>query len=387
MKTSIKNNNTAINRIVTIFTIFQISNLLIIYNAGHFIDSANTFRFILYGNFLRFFANFDGIHYHNIVTQGYGLYEQAFFPFYPVLIKVLSFLFHTNSYFLVGLLISNISFLLFLIFFYKLLEQYFGEKKAFIALLFLALFPTSFFFVAYYTEGLFSLLFILTLYLLNKEKYLSAGIFAFLCANTRFIGVFILIPILVFFFFQKSRLTFRKFILLISPILGLFSYSYYLYLTKRDFLLFLHLQPLFGANRSADIITLPQVYYRYFKILTTVDFGFKYFVALSEFVIITAFLLVLLFQLYKVLKNRKKNRHEKSFSFLLGLNLFSLANLILPTLSGTFSSIPRYALLSFGFFIAIASIRSKYTIILLGILFLIFHIILLIFFTQGYFVS
>lgn len=385
MKASLKNNNIVITKIVTLFTIFQLSNLLIMYNAGHFIDSTYLFRFKFYENFLRFFANFDGIHYYNIVTQGYGLYEQAFFPFYSVLIKIVSILFNVNNYFLVGLLISNISFLLFLVFFYKLLEEYFGEKKAFISLLFLILFPTSFFFVAYYTEGLFSLLFILALYFLNKEKYLSAGLFAFFCANTRFIGLFILIPILVYLFFQRSKFTYRKIILLISPVLGLLSYSYYLYLTKSDSLLFLHLQPLFGANRSTGIITLPQVYYRYFKIFTTVNFGFKYFIALSEFVIFTTFLAVLLFQLYKLFRNNSKN--NKSYSFLLGLNLFSLVNLILPTLTGTFSSIPRYVLLSFSFFIALASINSKYVIILLAALFLAFHIILLIFFTQGYFIS
>lgn len=384
MKASLKN-KIVISKLITLFTIFQIFNLLIIANASRFISSIYIFRFKMYDNFLGFFANFDGVHYFHIASEGYGLYEQAFFPFYPVLIKVVSLLGGIENYFIIGLLISNISFLLFLFFFHSLLEQFFGEKKAFLTLMFLVLFPTSFFFTAYYTEGLFSLLFILTLYFLNKEKYLYAGLFAFFCANTRFIGLFTLIPILVYFIFQESKFTFRKIILLISPVLGFLSYSFYLYLTKHDFLFFLHLQPLFGANRATSIITFPQVYYRYFKILTTVDFGFKYFIALFELTTFTVFFLVLLLQLYKLFRNRLE--YNKSYPFLLGLNLFSLANLALPTLTGTFSSIPRYVLLSFSFFIAIASIKSKYVIILLAALFFVFHIIFLIFFTQGYFIS
>jgi hypothetical protein len=71
----------------------------------------------------------------------------------------------------------------------------------------------------------------------------------------------------------------------------------------------------------------------------------------------------------------------------LALNIFSLANLLLPTLTGTFSSIPRYALLSVSIFIFLSQIKNNWIKITMAIIFLIFHILVLGFFGQGYFIS
>src|SRR3989338_1725932 len=132
-------------------------------------------------------ANFDGLHYIFIARDGYVQYEQAFFPLYPLTIKFLAPLF-SNNQLLTGLIISNVSFFFGLIVFYKYLNKGVINHAPTTILLLLA-FPTSFFFGAVYTEGLFFLLLISVLYFLKKEKYLFAGLFAFFASLTRLVGV------------------------------------------------------------------------------------------------------------------------------------------------------------------------------------------------------
>ncbi|PIT88927.1 MAG: hypothetical protein COU27_02960, partial [Candidatus Levybacteria bacterium CG10_big_fil_rev_8_21_14_0_10_36_7] len=67
--------------------------------------------------------------------------------------------------------------------------------------------------------------------------------------------------------------------------------------------------------------------------------------------------------------------------------LFSILALILPTLTGTFSSIPRYALVAFVIFPTLALIQNRflrYTILIVGLL---IETIISAFFLRGYFVS
>ena len=332
-------------------------------------------------------ANFDGLHYLAIAKNGYGQYEQAFFPLYPLLIKLISPIF-LNNQLLTGLIISNVCFFLGLILFYKYLNK--GViNHAPTTILFLLVFPTSFFFGAVYTEGLFFLLVVTTLYFLKKENYLFVFVFGFLTAATRIVGVFLIIPIVFHLLtkYQKSKIKYQKYILniknliLIAPLLGLGAYCLYLYKTTGDPFFFFTSQPAFGASRSTHLITFFQVYWRYFKIFFTAAHDFKYFIAIIEFSFFSFVLFILVLDLFKNLKLKIKNFD------LLGLNLFSLVNLILPTLTGTFLSLPRFSLLSLSFFIYLAQIKNNFIKYLLVGIFLIFHIILLGYFTQGYFIS
>lgn len=328
-------------------------------------------------------ANFDGLHYISIARGGYGQFEQAFFPLYPLLIKFLSPLFSSNQL-MAGLVISNVSFLAGLIIFYKYLKLIFSKNLAFnkMSIIYLLLFPTSFFFGAVYTEGLFFLFLTLTLYFLKKEKYLVTAVFVILASLTRLIGVFLLIPIALHLW-KKNRkpLLNIKNLVLFAPLLGLAAYCLYLFKTTGDPFFFLTSQPLFGANRSSHLIILPQVYWRYLKIFLTAAHDTRFYVSVIEFLIFNFVLFILILDLFKNLKFKIKNYD------LLAINIFSFANLILPTLTGTFSSIPRYALFSISIFIYIPGIKNSFIKYLMIIIFLILHILLLGFFTQGYFIS
>jgi hypothetical protein len=324
-------------------------------------------------------ANFDGIHYLLIAKNGYVQFEQAFFPLYPLLIRLLTPLF--NNGLVAGLVISNACFLAGLI----IIDKLYGSKKNYWLALFVFAFPTAFFFGAVYNEGLFLFLFSSTLYYLQKKNYLVVAVLAILASLTRFIGVFLVIPI--FFNWWVNNKSKRALLAIVAPLIGLGAYCFYLWKTTGDPLYFLSSQPAFGANRSTEIILLPQVYWRYLKIFITANWDFRYFVSVIEFTIFNLVLGVLVLDLLKHI-NLKKGFKLKILNFdRLGLNLFSLANIILPTLTGTLSSIPRYSLMSISFFIYLTEIKDKSIKIILALIFLIFHIVLLAYFTQGYFVS
>lgn len=338
-------------------------------------------------------ANFDGLHYLSIARNGYAQYEQAFFPLYPILINFFS-PFFSNNQLITGLIISNISFLLGLIILYKYLKLIFPKDRGsnMLTVIALLLFPTSFFFGAVYTEGLFFLFLITTLYFLKKNNYLFAGLFAFFASLTRLVGVFLIIPIIFHFFSQNKKTIIHHLLSIASPLIGLGIYCLYLYQTTGDPLFFVTSQPIFGANRSSNLILLPQVYWRYFKIFITAAHDPRFYVSVVEFLIFNFVFIVLILDLLKNLgiMNLKFNRNLKfkiSNFNLLGLNLFSLANLILPTLTGTFSSIPRYSLFSLSFFIYVVQIKNNFVKYLILFTFLFLHVLLLGYFTQGYFIS
>jgi hypothetical protein len=171
--------------------------------------------------------------------------------------------------------------------------------------------------------------------------------------------------------------------LILSPLLGLGLYCLYLYKTTGDPFFFFSSQPAFGASRSTHLISFFQVYWRYFKIFFTATHNFQYFISIIEFSFFTFVFVILLLDL---IKNLTLPRTRKNFD-LLSLNLFSLVNIVLPTLTGTFLSIPRFSLISLSFFIYLAQIKNIYIKCLISGIFLIFHVLLLGYFTQGYFIS
>ena len=375
-------------------------------------------------SFISSFANFDGAQYLIIIREGYNNLTQAYFPLYPLLVRFISPIFVSN-HLLAGLLLSNLCFLIGLFFFWKYLIILTGrdslrrnDNKASnvnnSTILFLLLFPTSFFFGALYTEGLFFLLTALVLWGLKNKKYWLVVISGLLAALTRFIGVFLIIPIGFHLISesQKSKVKSQNYKLkvkninnahisqvsnfkfqilnllpLLTPILGLLTYTTYLWKTTGDPLFFFNTQPVFGANRSTHLIFLPQVYYRYFKIFLTATPDFQYLISMFEFIIFNFCLTILVISLVDSWRKFKGKDFRLWLSISNGLLLFSFINLLLPTLTGTFSSIPRYVLMSLSVFIYLGNIKKSWVKIIIGCFFGILHILCLGFFIQGYFVG
>lgn len=333
--------------------------------------------------FLIAFANFDGVHYLKIAQFGYQEYTQAFFPLYPLLITILTYI--TKNYFFSALIVSNVSFFLALLLFDKYLKTYnFSLYQRNFILIFLLIFPTAFFFNAVYTESLFFLFLIATLYFFRKNIYILSFLTGFLAATTRLIGIFVIIPLLFELLTQlkkQEKYIFSGVISMVSPLLGFAGYALYLFQTTGDPFFFFNSQPYFGAQRSTHLIIPAQVVFRYLKIIVTADHNFRYFVSLVEFSIFIFVSLILLWELYTLLKN-KEYKFDR-----IGLNIFSWINLLLPTFTGTFSSVPRYSLMCLSFFMVLGALKNLWLKIILAEIFFVLQITLLIFFVQGYFVS
>ena len=337
------------------------------------------------------FGNFDGVHYLKIAQSGYAAdLSQAFFPLYPLLIRFFNFfpkdnlldpvLFNDPSYFSTAMVLSIIFFIGALYFTYKLFSENYNKKIAQISILLLLSFPTAFYFGAVYSESLLLLLTVLTFWFTKKDKFLLAGLFAALASATKIQGAILFIFLAVELWkkyrnnLSEQRKHFTKDLLgiLIAP-LGLIFYMVYLKNTTGDFLYFLSSQPSFGAGRSSlPLIFLPQVIYRYLKIFLTVKVAsLAFFNAFLEFSM-TMGTVVVLIMAFKKMK----------FSYW----IFSLLVVVLPTLTGTFSSMPRYVLMAFMLFPYLA-VRYEKNIKLIIIAQAFLQIILLSMFIRGYWVS
>ncbi|MBU0619007.1 hypothetical protein KKD62_02100 [Patescibacteria group bacterium] len=329
-------------------------------------------------------ANFDGVHYLTIVQQGYlnTGFIQAFFPLYPLGVRYLTAIW--QNYLVSGLLLSHLCFLAALAVFYKLLRLDYSANTSFKSLVFLICFPTSFYFAAFYSESLFLLLVLLSFWLMRQKRWLVSAICISLASATRLVGLF-LIPALIWEFWQVnklhnpgSKLKSLKMMLafLIAPT-GWLAYSLYLKQHFGDFFLYAHVQGAYGAQRtSGKIILLYQVFWRYLKMLLTVQKNsWVYYTVVLEFLAGAGFLLLLL------LAFNKKLRIRWSYLF------YALPAYLLPTLTGTFSSMPRYVLTLFPAFIVLGSIKNSRVLTLLLFFFLALLWLSTALFTQGYWIG
>lgn len=226
-----------------VLAIFIISKLLVLTAgyAGYFmIPEENSFRKLITDNeLLNPWAQYDGRAYLDIAENGYradfdGGGNYGFYPFYPLLIKVFSFV----GYDLSAFLISNIFSLLGVVLLYFIIKKEFGDEVTKKSVFYLLFFPTAYFFTAMYTESLFLFLSLLTFYFARSEKWFLAGIFGFLSSLTRVQGLLLFLPLLYLYLKQKQFKFDRikpniLFIFLIPA--GIIVFFTYLYLITGDF--------------------------------------------------------------------------------------------------------------------------------------------------------
>lgn len=328
--------------------------------------------------FLFPWANFDGIHYLDIAKHGY-INQARFFPFFPLLIKTLSapvlpIINSPLTQFFVSILFVNIVFFLALLILKKLVELDYSKEISRKSILYLLIFPTSFFFISIYSESLFLLFVLLALYLARKKRWFLSIICGMLVMVTRFVGVAIL-PVLLYEFFIDRNMRIKNLALFLIAPLGLVAYSLFNYYQWNNFLYFITSQGELGNNRSvSSIVLFPQTVFRYVKILAAVPVSsYDLFIALLELVSFL-FTAVLMYFAWK-----KKIRT----SYL----LFALINFAVATSTGTFSGLPRYIITLFPIFIALALIKNRLFKYLYVTMTPILLFILLMLFSRGYFVA
>lgn len=337
-------------------------------------------------------SGFDGVHYLKIAENGYvgTALIQAFFPLYPFSIRFVNII--TSNTIISGLVISNLLFLSLLITWWSLIKRTYNSKIAWLSLVILVSFPTSLFFGAVYSESLFLFLAIAAFLAADHQKWWLVSLLAMLATATRLVGIFLVPALLIELADQKHFFThllkkkstkafsfiskyILQILLILTGSLGLLSYMFFLNSEFKDPFYFFHVQEEFGGGRSESIVLYPQVVWRAFKILLTArPINLKYLAYAQEFLFGTGTLVLLLAYIKKI---------KASHLF------FALAALILPTLTGTFSSMPRYVLVCFPVYIILAKLIENSKVrqvayFLVSILLLVVNTIL---FIQGYWVA
>jgi mannosyltransferase PIG-V len=154
-------------------------------------------------NLVTAWERFDALWFLRIATAGYveGDGSAAFFPLYPVLIRVVSPALGGHPL-AAALLVSNAAFLAALVVLYFLTSSEFNERVARRTVLYLAIFPAAYFFFAPYSESLFLLLVVVSLWAARRGKWPVAGIAGAMAAATRNLGVLLILPLAVEAFHQ-----------------------------------------------------------------------------------------------------------------------------------------------------------------------------------------
>ncbi len=140
----------------------------------------------------------DALWFLRIADTGYRPDDgsAAFFPLYPLLVRAVATLTGGRTL-LAGILVSNASFLGALVVLYGLTTLEFSEAHARPAVALLALFPTSLFFLAPYSESTFLLLSVAAFWWARRDRWALAALAAALAAMTRSIGIVMMPALLV----------------------------------------------------------------------------------------------------------------------------------------------------------------------------------------------
>jgi Gpi18-like mannosyltransferase len=148
----------------------------------------------------------DTIWYTKIAEQGYSSNDLsvAFFPLFPLLIKIVSPL-TANNFVAAGVIISSLAALVSFALLYKFTTALYGEATARRTVLYLAAFPTAFFLFAAYTESLFLALTLGALLAANAQRWEFGAVLGGLAALTRPQGILLIVPLAVEFFLQYRR--------------------------------------------------------------------------------------------------------------------------------------------------------------------------------------
>ena len=346
--------------------------------------------------FVERFAGFDGLHYIKIALEGYERNATAFLPVFPLLMRFGTLL-SGFSPIIVGMSISITALFITLMLlprYLKLLDI--NSQQIYWTLLFFLFFPTSFFLQGVYTEGVFIVLLVATLYASKKKNYALATLFGYFMGLSRITGFF-LASLLFLEIIEQVKFTrdipryiqsivkslsLPKVLATIAPLLGFGTFMAYLWVTTGDPLRLAHSQGDFNQNRSTSFVFPLQVVWRYLKIFYTADWNFQYFIATVEFVLTSMVVLILSYDAWQIYKKRYTHLFTRA-----GLTIFAWMSILLPISTGTLLSMPRFILPLLTVFIVLAELPKKWVKASILIFFLILHTVLLMAFIQGYFVS
>ena len=205
---------------------------------------------------LSYWANWDGVHFVRIAQHGYANEQQtSFFPLYPLLVRPLTWLGLSAT--AAGMLLSLVASFFAFLFFYELARSLRGERVARCGTIALALFPTALFLNAVYSEALFLALSGGCLWALYvKGDPLNAGLLGYFAALTRSFGVLLVLAVGWEWLRHRREYGWGGLVGVAAPVVGLATYSFYLWRVARQPLLFNIAYERWGRSREDPVTGL-----------------------------------------------------------------------------------------------------------------------------------
>ncbi len=313
----------------------------------------------------------DGPWYWSIVKDGYSYDPDtasnvAFFPLYPLLVKLASFV--IGDTILSGFIVSNLCLLFAGVMLYKLCEgEGWGRDIARKSVLYMFIFPTGFFASAYYTEGLFLLLTVSTFYFARRRAWFPACLLAALAGATKIYGVLLAIPLGIEYFGIQSK---RPFVTRRKPGRDIFWFAL-IPMGVTAFMGFMYLR--FG-NAMAFVQT--QVHWN--RVSLTLGATYESLLRVNRFdqLLILGSLVILAVCMGELLMRRIPLSYVS----------FIVAVILLVMVSGTLVSVQRYVSGLFPVFVGVAFVAQRNQIIelFITVLFSMFMALFVILFSSGY---
>jgi hypothetical protein len=160
---------------------------------------------------LDLFRHWDANWYLTIARDGYlrtkdGALSSAFFPLYPLLMRLVSFVCHDLR--LAGYLVSNACLYGACLMLWKLVAR--DDRRAETAdraVLFFLFNPVAFFYSTIYSESLFFLLLVSTVYFATDRRWIAAGRCGYFASLTRPVGILLVIVLAFQFVLPYLRRT------------------------------------------------------------------------------------------------------------------------------------------------------------------------------------
>lgn len=321
---------------LSMYLIYVLGNGIIFQNNSSFFDAFNIW---------------DAGWYRSIIESGYntqytmnadGQANWAFFPLYPMIIKLIHLLVPVNINIL-GSIVSTLFFIGLLIMSYLYIIETRGNSKEGLFFVIIMTFGVySFYFSVLYTESLYLFLLVTALYFLHKRNYLLVGIFGALLSATRNMGVMLVFAVAIQYLYDyyKNNKSIKELfsntikntnlILGTSLIpLGLFLYMSYLWKLVGDPMAFSNVQIAWAKKISNPISNLISVCTK----------GGGLAVGYLLLWVVFAFICIL----WLVIKKRYAE------------SILGIIFILIPLSTG-FQSLPRYIIGSFVYYLAFSDI-------------------------------
>ncbi len=314
------------------FLLFAVAYLFLMQQGGH-----------KYYSMQRMLIQWDGQHYLSIARDGYEKYpcpqsptnicgNIGWFPFYPLIGSILSYLPIPINIIMIGL--SWLSFWLALLLLFKYAEKLYSEKTALWSVVAILIFPSSFYYLTAFPYSMYLLLTMLIFTFLQSKKYLLLIPLSAMLAVTYPSGIVIALPLLYTLWqTRKSSTTKEKILLglsLISIGIGLTIYFLYNYIAFDDFFLYntFQAQSYYAHKATFPLLTI-------YETLTTLPY--------SHTVSIT---LIFIISMLVLFYRRKTD---------IRLQLFMFGILLFTPSAGTTDCYYRHIIIAFPLFIMIGN--------------------------------